>query len=110
MADEPVAQNPLTAGIESGLLPSPCSVVIFGGSGDLARRKLIPALYNTALDGLLRNRLTLRRQLRRIELRFRQIELPGAEPFVGSQNHSRRGEPCRQRQHQPYRDRSAGHA
>jgi glucose-6-phosphate 1-dehydrogenase len=53
MADEPVARNPLTAGIESGLLPTPCSVVIFGGSGDLARRKLVPALYNTALDGLL---------------------------------------------------------
>ena len=53
MADETVAQNPLTAGIESGLLPTPGSVVIFGGSGDLARRKLIPALYNTALDGLL---------------------------------------------------------
>ncbi len=53
MADETVARNPLTAGIEAGLLPTPCSVVIFGGSGDLARRKLIPALYNTALDGLL---------------------------------------------------------
>src|SRR5215831_4787197 len=45
--------NPLTAGVEPGLLPSPCTVVIFGGSGDLARRKLVPALYNLALDGLL---------------------------------------------------------
>ncbi|MGH7255196.1 MAG: glucose-6-phosphate dehydrogenase, partial [Nitrospirales bacterium] len=33
--------------------PDPCTVVIFGGSGDLARRKLIPALYNLLLDGLL---------------------------------------------------------
>ncbi len=32
---------------------SPCTVVIFGGSGDLARRRLIPALYNLLLDGLL---------------------------------------------------------
>jgi glucose-6-phosphate 1-dehydrogenase len=29
---------------------SPCTVVIFGGSGDLARRKLVPALYNLFLD------------------------------------------------------------
>ena len=31
----------------------PCTLVIFGGSGDLARRRLIPALYNLMLDGLL---------------------------------------------------------
>jgi glucose-6-phosphate 1-dehydrogenase len=31
----------------------PCVLVIFGGSGDLARRKLIPALYNLAAEGLL---------------------------------------------------------
>ena len=30
-----------------------CTLVIFGGSGDLARRRLIPALYNLLLDGLL---------------------------------------------------------
>ena len=28
----------------------PCVVVIFGASGDLARRKLIPALYNLACE------------------------------------------------------------
>jgi len=26
--------------------PEPCAMVIFGGSGDLTRRKLVPALYN----------------------------------------------------------------
>jgi glucose-6-phosphate 1-dehydrogenase len=31
----------------------PCTLVIFGASGDLARRKLVPALYNLLLDGLL---------------------------------------------------------
>ncbi|MBI5411345.1 MAG: glucose-6-phosphate dehydrogenase, partial [Nitrospirae bacterium] len=30
-----------------------CTLVIFGGSGDLARRRLVPALYNLSLDGLL---------------------------------------------------------
>ena len=31
----------------------PCTLVIFGGSGDLTRRKLLPAVYNLLLDGLL---------------------------------------------------------
>jgi len=31
----------------------PCTVVIFGATGDLTRRKLVPALYNLSLDGLL---------------------------------------------------------
>ena len=35
------------------LTPEPCMLVIFGGSGDLARRKLVPALYNLFLDGTL---------------------------------------------------------
>src|SRR4029079_2705466 len=29
------------------------TIVIFGGAGDLAHRKLLPALYNLAVDGLL---------------------------------------------------------
>jgi glucose-6-phosphate 1-dehydrogenase len=37
----------------------PCVLVIFGGSGDLARRKLIPALYNLASDGLLPERFAI---------------------------------------------------
>src|ERR1043165_4900797 len=31
----------------------PCIMVLFGATGDLARRKLIPALYNLYHDGLL---------------------------------------------------------
>ncbi|MBA3438703.1 MAG: glucose-6-phosphate dehydrogenase [Pyrinomonadaceae bacterium] len=34
----------------------PCTIVIFGASGDLARRKLIPALYNLACEGCTGNR------------------------------------------------------
>ena len=37
----------------------PCAVVIFGASGDLAMRKLVPALYNLKSDGLLSDRFTL---------------------------------------------------
>ena len=35
------------------LTPQSCTLVIFGGSGDLSRRKLLPALYNLFLDGAL---------------------------------------------------------
>lgn len=40
-------------------MPQPCSVVIFGASGDLTYRKLIPALYNIAADGDLPAALTV---------------------------------------------------
>jgi glucose-6-phosphate 1-dehydrogenase len=33
--------------------PDPCTIVIFGATGDLTGRKLAPALYNVMLDGLL---------------------------------------------------------
>ncbi|MCS6898020.1 MAG: glucose-6-phosphate dehydrogenase, partial [Nitrospira sp.] len=36
-----------------GLSAEPCTLVIFGGSGDLAKRKLVPAVYNLSLDGVL---------------------------------------------------------
>jgi glucose-6-phosphate 1-dehydrogenase len=35
------------------------TVVIFGGAGDLAHRKLLPALYNLHLDGLLPDRFAV---------------------------------------------------
>jgi glucose-6-phosphate 1-dehydrogenase len=34
-------------------LPAAVTIVIFGGSGDLAHRKLLPALYNLHVDRLL---------------------------------------------------------
>ena len=50
---ETASHNPLTVGLSRTLLPEPCTVVIFGGAGDLSRRKLIPAIYNLMLDGVL---------------------------------------------------------
>jgi len=38
---------------------TPCIFTIFGGTGDLTRRKLIPALYNMAVDGLLPDELAV---------------------------------------------------
>src|SRR5262249_8585135 len=37
----------------SAHLPQPCVLVIFGGDGDLAWRKLLPAVYNLNVDGVL---------------------------------------------------------
>ena len=45
--------NPLTAGMPATLLPLPCVLVIFGAAGDLSWRKLLPALYNLNVDGVL---------------------------------------------------------
>ena len=44
-ADDP---NPLLDGLRIEPTPSPAAVVIFGASGDLTRRKLLPALYQLA--------------------------------------------------------------
>jgi glucose-6-phosphate 1-dehydrogenase len=52
------ATNPLTEGLER-LPVAPTSLVIFGATGDLARRKLLPALYNLAQDGALPQRFNL---------------------------------------------------
>jgi glucose-6-phosphate 1-dehydrogenase len=43
--------NPLREGLVSRATPRPCSIVIFGATGDLTHRKLVPALYNLAADG-----------------------------------------------------------
>jgi glucose-6-phosphate 1-dehydrogenase len=45
--------NPFTAGLRGAPVPDPCTLVIFGATGDLTRRKLLPALYNLYLEGLI---------------------------------------------------------
>jgi len=55
---QPEPDNPLTAGLER-LPVAPTSLVIFGATGDLARRKLLPAIYNLAHDGALPERFHL---------------------------------------------------
>ncbi len=48
-----LAENPLAEGLELRRRSDPCAMVIFGASGDLAQRKLIPALYALAIRRLL---------------------------------------------------------
>ena len=55
---QPQSENPLTAGLER-LPVAPTTLVIFGATGDLAKRKLLPALYNLAHDGALPERFHL---------------------------------------------------
>jgi glucose-6-phosphate 1-dehydrogenase len=50
--------NPLVEGLER-LPVHPTSLVIFGATGDLAHRKLLPALYNLAHEGQLPERFEM---------------------------------------------------
>src|SRR5436305_1618244 len=50
--------NPLTEGLER-LPVHPTTLAIFGATGDLAKRKLLPAIYNLAHEGALPERFNL---------------------------------------------------
>lgn len=52
------APNPLALGLERQPI-DPTALVILGATGDLARRKLLPAVYNLAHDGALPERFAL---------------------------------------------------
>ena len=58
VADQTAAENPLIEGLER-LPVHPTALVIFGATGDLAHRKLLPAIYNLAHDGALPERFEL---------------------------------------------------
>src|ERR1019366_1589312 len=47
------SENPFRVGLETERTPAPGVFVIFGASGDLTKRKLLPALYNLAVSRLL---------------------------------------------------------
>jgi glucose-6-phosphate 1-dehydrogenase len=58
VATEVEQDNPLIEGLER-LPVRPTALVIFGATGDLAHRKLLPALYNLAHEGALPERFEL---------------------------------------------------
>lgn len=58
MPPDPPIDGPLSAGLDH-LPPPPSVLVIFGASGNLARRKLLPAIYNLAHEGGLPERFRL---------------------------------------------------
>ena len=63
---------------------SSCVIVIFGASGDLTKRKLLPALYNLAANGLLPEDFAIIGVARRpwSEAEFRQQMRDGMEAFA----------------------------
>ncbi|MDZ4721157.1 MAG: hypothetical protein SH847_22070 [Roseiflexaceae bacterium] len=65
----------------------PTTVVIFGASGDLTQRKLVPALYNLCRDGLLPDGFTLVGFARRpkSDAQFRDELSAGVTSFSRSQ-------------------------
>jgi glucose-6-phosphate 1-dehydrogenase len=56
IATEP---NPLLEGLQLRRRPEPCVLVVFGASGDLTQRKLMPALYSLAFRRLLPERFAV---------------------------------------------------
>jgi glucose-6-phosphate 1-dehydrogenase len=63
--------------------PPPQTLVVFGASGDLARRKLLPALYDLAYEGLLPERFAIVGSggSRLDDAEFRQRARGGVEEF-----------------------------
>jgi glucose-6-phosphate 1-dehydrogenase len=52
-------ENPLLEGLSLRRTPDPCALVIFGASGDLTKKKLMPALYSLMLRRLLPPRFAI---------------------------------------------------
>jgi glucose-6-phosphate 1-dehydrogenase len=51
MLNAEIPDNPFRDELATRQTPEPCTLVIFGATGDLTHKLLIPALYNLALDG-----------------------------------------------------------
>jgi glucose-6-phosphate 1-dehydrogenase len=56
---QPTEENPLLEGLSLRRTPDPCALVIFGASGDLTHKKLMPALYALMLRRLLPPRFAI---------------------------------------------------
>lgn len=51
--EDGIFENPLVESLRRYRSPDPCILVIFGATGDLTARRLVPALYNLAKEGQL---------------------------------------------------------
>jgi glucose-6-phosphate 1-dehydrogenase len=82
VATEVEQDNPLIEGLER-LPVRPTALVIFGATGDLAHRKLLPALYNLAHEGALPERFEMVGVARRDQERddFREMARESIERF-----------------------------
>jgi glucose-6-phosphate 1-dehydrogenase len=78
-------ENPLRVGLQQDRVPEPQILVIFGASGDLTQRKLVPALYQMRLERKLPPELTVVGVARRDWTHdyFREEMRVGVEEFGG---------------------------
>ena len=83
-----MAENPFRRGLIERRTAHPCTMVIFGATGDLTARKLIPALYNLSIERRLPPGFSVIGFARRDwdDDAFRRAGLDGIN------SHSRRGE------------------
>jgi glucose-6-phosphate 1-dehydrogenase len=79
--DTATIENPLRSGLRIGRTPEPCTMVIFGATGDLTSRKLVPALYNLARERRLPGGFSVVGFARREwdDAHFRQVLLDGVD-------------------------------
>lgn len=78
-------ENPLRVGLQQDRIPEPQILTIFGASGDLTQRKLVPALYQMKLERRLPPEMTIVGVARRdwsTEF-FREHMREGVEQFGG---------------------------
>ncbi|MGL5058929.1 MAG: glucose-6-phosphate dehydrogenase [Microcoleus sp.] len=78
-------ENPLRVGLRKEKMPEPQILVIFGASGDLTQRKLVPAIYQMKLDRRLPPEITVVGVARRPWSHdyFREQMREGVEKFGG---------------------------
>lgn len=78
-------ENPLRVGLQQDRIPEPQILTIFGASGDLTHRKLIPAIYQMKLERKLPPELTIVGVARRDWSHdyFREHSRQGIEDFGG---------------------------
>ncbi len=76
--------NPLREGLAAERIPEPATMVIFGASGDLTKRKLLPALYSLTRERLLPGRFAVIGYARRpmSDDTFRNEMRAGCEEFA----------------------------
>ncbi len=85
MSVETAPANPFAQDVAQPL-PAPTSLAIFGAGGDLAARKLLPAVYNLSVAGLLPDRMRVLGVARRHDVHsFRKVAREAIEA------HSRTG-------------------
>jgi glucose-6-phosphate 1-dehydrogenase len=79
-----VVDNPLREGLRLERVPDPCILALFGATGDLAHRKVIPALYQLWRTNLLPHEFQLLAIARRPydDRKYRVEVLAGLEEFA----------------------------